>query len=91
MNTKELLISKLEKELSYHKFVRISQWWFNHINRLTSDFPFLKIGAKIKTTIDDEVVVCKVKGFIINNSLESSGILVETDLGNVHYYETKKI
>jgi hypothetical protein len=85
MSTAELLISKLERELSYHEYIRTSGWWLNHINRLVTEYPFLKIGAKIKIEIDDEPIICKVQSFIIGD-----GILIETGFGNVYYYETKK-
>ena len=85
MSTAELLISKLERQLSYHEYVRTSGWWLNHINRLVTEYPFLKIGAKIKVEIDDKVIVCEVQDFIFGD-----GILIETGFGNVYYYETKK-
>jgi len=50
----------------------------------------LKIGAKIKTKFHEEQI-CEVKDFIINRGLLSPGILVQTDYGNVYYYETKKV
>ena len=90
MNTRELLISKLQTELSYQEYVRTSKWWLNHIDRLSSEFGFLKIGTKIEASIYDEVQICEVRGFIINNGMSPS-ILVETDLGNVYYYDTKKV
>ena len=88
MGTKELLIDKLQSELSFKEYQRNSEWFLSHINRIVNDYPFLKIGAKIKAKFDEEQI-CKVKDFIINNGL-SRGILIQTDYGNVYYYETKK-
>ena len=91
MGTKELLIDKLQSELSFKEYQRDSKWFLNHIDRLVTEYSFLKIGAKIKTTIGNEVTICTIKGFIINKGLLSPGILVETNFGNVFYYETKKL
>ena len=90
MNTAELLVSKLQRQLSYHEYVRTSDWWLRHIDSIATKYPFLKIGAEIKAEIGGELRECTVKGFIINNSFSASGILVETEYGNVFYYETKK-
>jgi hypothetical protein len=85
MSTKELLVSLLERELSYHEYMRMSGWWLKHIDRLVTEYPFLKVGAKIKIEIDDEPIICKVQSFIFGD-----GILIETGFGNVYYYETEK-
>jgi len=90
MNTAELLVSKLQRQLSYHEYIRTSDWWLKHIESIVNYYSFLVIGSKIKTEIDGELIDCTVKGFIINNSFGANGILVETEYGNVYYYETKK-
>ena len=89
MGTKELLIDKLQSELSFKEYQRDSEWFLSHINRIVNDYPFLKIGAKIKAKFDEEQI-CEVKDFIIYRGLLRPSILVQTDYGNVYYYETKK-
>ena len=86
MGTTELLISKLQRQLSYHEYIRTNKWWFTHIDRIQEDYSFLNIGANIIAEIGGEDVNCIVKDFILWD-----GILVETDYGNVYYYETKKL
>jgi hypothetical protein len=85
MTTAELLKSRLERELSYYEYVRTSAWWLNHINKLVTEYPFLKLGAYIKVEIDGDIIDCKVQDFIFGDN-----ILVDTGYGNVYYYETKK-
>lgn len=91
MTTSEYLYDKLETELTVKEYKQSGRWFITHINRIITDYPFLKIGAPIRFTIDGLEIVSKVKDFHINNCMVyGSSLLVDTGYGNVWYYETEE-
>jgi hypothetical protein len=47
MDTREYLINKLEKEFSVARYKQYGDWVMMHIDRIVTNYPYLKIGAVI--------------------------------------------
>ena len=91
MDTREYLIDKLKKELTVAQYERRGDWFLMHIDKILTKYPYLKVGATIKVDIDGYFIT-QVKDLNINYSaVYGSGIVVETDYGNVLYYETEEL
>jgi hypothetical protein len=90
MDTREYLINKLKKELTVAQYVKKGDWFLIHIDKILTKYSYLKVGAIISVDINGYFIT-QVKDLSINYSaVYGSGIVVETDYGNVLYYETKE-
>tara|TARA_R110000796_G_scaffold170063_1_gene286914 strand:- start:306 stop:605 length:300 start_codon:yes stop_codon:yes gene_type:complete len=91
---------KLNKDMetfTYGNVIKNKDWYETHINKLITQYPHVKVGNKVKQTIDDSysephvvsTLITKIE--LVPNGFSLGGIMVHVDSGfsPVYYYELK--